>query len=1265
MADGEGHELCPLCVEPLDATDRAIRYCACGYSMCLWCWHQIMETAGKDNQEGRCPNCRTPYEKDKVSMCDVDQEDRAPERACGSRAWRVKMICVSGARAGGDVPWAGWARVAGLCGGRRGGRVCSAWPMGATAGCRGPAPEPGPPELSEHRTRSGRGPDAPGGEMPRAWGGNRRLWPRRGMILRGWESGNRAGRGRGWLRAAARAVEDAPWDRAAARRSRLRRCWTLVGIEGVAEPVVGIELIMFGRARADSLLLLRSLGEEAMERVRGLGLGAMPQILALLSAGFGSFKWPTASMYAARSSAFSNLAAVSILQTLKRVEYFGQFGKIKKISVNRSSPYSTGQSRNGPTGAAYVTYHLDPDAANCIETIDGAVWDGRYVRACYGTTKYCAAFLKGVTCNNADCLYMHDIAVSDDTFTKEDMLSGFASGKPPFYHLIYFDRSKGPVPGSLAIKPPKGPAGSSSGSMSSRGQDLSPGGTSRGTNALSARSSGEGQDWPELNGRPSTLEAILREGGLRSRTPRDGTPREGARRDGTPRDRFSRNGTPREGTPRDGTPRDGTPRDGTPRDGTPRDGTPRFGEEGGRLVLPRRSNDGSWTHRSAGTPRSPMQGQSSSQSRPEAAPKKTLAVLSSPLKVKMVTRPPPHTKAPLTPTSRALGDGGKALERPSSRCSDPGRDNTVLGKDPRDGPADSTMGHSSSSNSRIYSKSPLRSRPSLEAAAPHSLQDQALPTRKSLTPRLSDLRDGGGKGGRRSPCPPELSMGLRPSGSRGRPNGQEDGRKSRGGGSREGTPRSDSLSGTPRSDSLPRTPGQEQTSAAVPLDEVWRLSGEEGVTGGVGRGFRPGLAKSGSFKGVSRRGPPPGFENSLARRNSSQSGATGQTEKDEEVPAAQADAQQTLQASQGVPALEQVSGTQQMGDSPLRASQVLKQNELDMNVQENRPRQDFASGASVPAVGMPADVPGSLPTGGVTDLSATQMQSLLLGLTSRPSSPSLLQLGAQQNQPGGISAHGIHLGLESHLRETDARQLAGHQTADGLRPPLQPNGVFQQQQQQQLQQPQPQQQQQVQSPLATAANPLLDLLRQLQLGPTARQKVPTDNGFHQPPQATMLSPLNDPAVLAVKKTSEKERQLGLGARGLQQNPNDFLSGQFPQTPFAMGDNAALLNNSGLLGLRASSQVERQLGWGQVNSQPAQVPQEFLGPYMAGNSGLMAHNAAQETMMLGMGATSDPLQLGLVPGLGLPPQLPLQMMEQNNAKFFASQGAPRGGSYGPL
>jgi hypothetical protein len=34
---------------------------------------------------------------------------------------------------------------------------------------------------------------------------------------------------------------------------------------------------------------------------------------------------------------------------------------------------------------------------------------GKQVKATFGTTKYCNAFLKGVPCGNPDCLYLHEV----------------------------------------------------------------------------------------------------------------------------------------------------------------------------------------------------------------------------------------------------------------------------------------------------------------------------------------------------------------------------------------------------------------------------------------------------------------------------------------------------------------------------------------------------------------------------------------------------------------------------------------------------------------------------------------------------------------------------------------------------------------------------------------------------------------------------------------------------------------------------------------
>lgn len=65
---------CPLCLEELDATDRAVEACQCGYQICLWCLHHIREQLNS-----RCPACRTPYQEQNFKYAQVNPEEAAKE----------------------------------------------------------------------------------------------------------------------------------------------------------------------------------------------------------------------------------------------------------------------------------------------------------------------------------------------------------------------------------------------------------------------------------------------------------------------------------------------------------------------------------------------------------------------------------------------------------------------------------------------------------------------------------------------------------------------------------------------------------------------------------------------------------------------------------------------------------------------------------------------------------------------------------------------------------------------------------------------------------------------------------------------------------------------------------------------------------------------------------------------------------------------------------------------------------------------------------
>lgn len=72
--DEEDVPTCPLCLEELDATDRAVRACQCGYQVCLLCLHTIREQLNQ-----RCPACRTPYEEQNFQFEEVNPEQAAKE----------------------------------------------------------------------------------------------------------------------------------------------------------------------------------------------------------------------------------------------------------------------------------------------------------------------------------------------------------------------------------------------------------------------------------------------------------------------------------------------------------------------------------------------------------------------------------------------------------------------------------------------------------------------------------------------------------------------------------------------------------------------------------------------------------------------------------------------------------------------------------------------------------------------------------------------------------------------------------------------------------------------------------------------------------------------------------------------------------------------------------------------------------------------------------------------------------------------------------
>lgn len=110
---------------------------------------------------------------------------------------------------------------------------------------------------------------------------------------------------------------------------------------------------------------------------------------------------------------------------LRKPEYYGQYGKISKMVLNKTNVTSTVTGR--ASASAYVTFVHKQDTLACILALDGFYMENRNIRASYGTSKYCSAFIKNVRCNNPECTYLHEMGELEDTFTKQEIQAGYVT----------------------------------------------------------------------------------------------------------------------------------------------------------------------------------------------------------------------------------------------------------------------------------------------------------------------------------------------------------------------------------------------------------------------------------------------------------------------------------------------------------------------------------------------------------------------------------------------------------------------------------------------------------------------------------------------------------------------------------------------------------------------------------------------------------------------------------------------------------------------
>ncbi|KAK7345607.1 hypothetical protein VNO77_16214 [Canavalia gladiata] len=239
MAD-KGEKSCPICTEEMDLTDQQLKPCKCGYEICVWCWHHIMEMAQKDETEGRCPACRSPYDKERIVAMAANCQRLVAEMNSQHKRKMQKLR---------------------------------------------PKSSDGRKHLSDVRVIQ------------------------RNLVY-----------------------------------------------------IIGLPL-----SHADE-------------------------------------------------------------EVLQRKDYFGRYGKVLKVSISRTANGIIQHSANNSC-CVYITYSKESEAVRCIQSVHCFVLEGRPLRACFGTTKYCHAWLRNVPCSNKDCLYLHDHGSHEDSFTKDELVLAFARSR--------------------------------------------------------------------------------------------------------------------------------------------------------------------------------------------------------------------------------------------------------------------------------------------------------------------------------------------------------------------------------------------------------------------------------------------------------------------------------------------------------------------------------------------------------------------------------------------------------------------------------------------------------------------------------------------------------------------------------------------------------------------------------------------------------------------------------------------------------------------
>ncbi|GIY17378.1 hypothetical protein CEXT_238861 [Caerostris extrusa] len=130
-------------------------------------------------------------------------------------------------------------------------------------------------------------------------------------------------------------------------------------------------------------------------------------------------------------------------------QVFKEFGTVQKCVFSSKTNYAGSHS---PKSSAYVTYYKVEDALKALKKIPTIKIEGNEIKTSLGTTKYCSNFLKNVHCPKADCMYLHELADEELSFTQDQIAAGqhLTCGNMLYERMIAQMKQK-----AVQISPPK------------------------------------------------------------------------------------------------------------------------------------------------------------------------------------------------------------------------------------------------------------------------------------------------------------------------------------------------------------------------------------------------------------------------------------------------------------------------------------------------------------------------------------------------------------------------------------------------------------------------------------------------------------------------------------------------------------------------------------------------------------------------------------------------------------------------------------------